>query len=141
MALERTLAIIKPDSTGKGNTGKILADLEDNGFKILAMRQALLTAEQAREFYAEHRGKPFYGSLVAYMISGPVVLAALEREDAVAGLREVMGATDPAEAAEGTIRRRFGESIERNAIHGAATHADAAREIAFLFREAELIQQ
>ena len=138
MALQRTLTIIKPDSTGKGNTGKILAALEDGGFKILAMRQALLTAEQAGEFYAEHRGKPFYGSLVAYVTSGPVVIAVLERDNAVAGLREVMGATDPAAAAEGTIRRRFGESIERNAIHGAATPEDAAREVAFFFSEADL---
>jgi len=141
MALERTLAIIKPDSTGKGNTGKILDALEDNGFKILAMRQAVLTGEQAREFYAEHRGKTFYDSLVAYMTSGPVVLAALERDNAVAELRQVMGATDPDEAAAGTIRRRFGESIERNAIHGTATTEDAARELAFFFKEAELIQQ
>ena len=136
MALERTLTIIKPDSTQKGNTGKILAILEDNGFKILAMRQARLTAEQARNFYAEHSEKSFFDRLVVYITSGPVVLAVLERDDAVAKLREVMGATDPAEAVEGTIRERFGESIERNAIHGAATPTDAAREVAFFFPEA-----
>lgn len=138
MATERTLTIIKPDSFEKKNVGKILDILEETGFEILAMRMMRLSADQAREFYAEHRGKPFYDNLVAYMTSGPVVVAALERDDAVAHLREVMGATNPAEAAEGAIRARFGESIERNAIHGAANPNDAMRELGFFFSESEL---
>jgi len=139
MAVERTLTIIKPDSIERRLTGTILAILEKNGFEIVAMRRVRLSEEQARAFYAEHADKPFYNSLVAYMTSGPVVVAVLEAEGVIADLRRVMGATDPAEAAEGTIRKLFGTSIERNAIHGSANHADAAREVAFFFPEAELL--
>lgn len=138
MAKERTLTIIKPDSMEKKITGKILAILEERGFDILAMRLAKLSESQARAFYIEHKDKPFYDSLVAYMTSGPVLVAVLEKENAVEDLRNTMGATNPAEAAEGTIRKRHGTSIERNAIHGAATPGDAAREVAFFFSESEL---
>ena len=103
------------------------------------MRRTRLSEAQAKSFYAEHAEKPFYGSLVAYMTSGPVIVAVLEREGAIAGLRETMGATNPAEAAEGTIRKLYGTSIERNAIHGSANPADAAREVLFFFSEADLV--
>lgn len=139
MAKEQTLTIIKPDSTEKKLIGKITAILEENGFEIIAMRRMMLTEEQAKAFYIEHQDKPFYGSLVAYMTSGPVVVAVLEREGAIIGLREVMGSTNPAEAAEGTIRKLHGTSIERNSIHGSANPADAAREVRFFFSESELI--
>ena len=139
MAVERTLTIIKPDSIERRLTGTILAILEKNGFEIAAMRRVRLSEEQARAFYAEHAEKPFYNSLVAYMTSGPVVVAVLEAEGVIADLRRVMGATDPAEAADGTIRKLFGTSIECNAIHGSANPADAAREVAFFFPEAELL--
>ncbi|HUX05934.1 MAG TPA: nucleoside-diphosphate kinase [Acidobacteriota bacterium] len=139
MAKEQTLTIIKPDSTEKRLIGKITTILEENGFEIIAMRRMMLTEEQAKAFYIEHKDKPFYNSLVAYMTSGPVVVAVLEREGAISGLREVMGATNPAEAAEGTIRKLYGTSIERNSIHGSANPADAAREVRFFFSESELI--
>jgi len=139
MAMELTLTIIKPDSTERKPTGKIIAILEENGFDIVAMRRTVLSEEQARAFYIEHKDKPFYDSLVAYMTSGPVVVAVLRREGAISGLREVMGATNPVEAAEGTIRKLHGTSIERNAIHGSANPADAAREVSFFFSESELI--
>ncbi len=136
---ERTLTIIKPDSVEKGNVGAIIAHLEREGFRIVAARMTRLSEAQAREFYAVHRERPFYDDLVAYMTSGPVWPMVLERENAVAYLREVMGATNPAEAAEGTIRALYGESIERNAIHGSDSPENAAREIAFFFPTAELV--
>jgi nucleoside-diphosphate kinase len=139
MALEKTLTIIKPDAMGKRLAGRILAILEESGFKILAKRKTRLTEAQARAFYAEHKDKPFYGSLVAYITSGPVIVAALRKEDAVKELRTLMGATNPAEAAEGTIRKLYGESIERNAIHGSANLDDARREVAFFFGPADLL--
>lgn len=137
--MERTLMIIKPDSTFKGNTGAILSMIEGAGFKILAMRQLKLDEQTAQQFYIEHKDKPFFGELVAYMTGGPVVAAVLEREGAIKGFRELMGATNPAEAAEGTIRKVFGESITRNAIHGSANPDDARREVAFFFSESDLI--
>ncbi len=137
--IERTLTIIKPDSVEKGNVGRIIAHLEREGFRILAARMMHLTEAQARAFYEVHRERPFYNDLVAYMTSGPVWPMVLERENAVAFLREVMGATNPAEAAEGTIRKLYGESIERNAIHGSDSPENAAREIAFFFPHAELV--
>jgi nucleoside-diphosphate kinase len=139
MAVERTLTIIKPDSYERKLVGKILSILEDKGFGIVAMQRMKLSEAQAKAFYLEHKDKPFYGRLVAYMTSGPVIVAVLEREGAISGLREVMGATNPAEAAEGTIRRLHGTTIERNAIHGSANSADAAREVAFFFPQAELV--
>ena len=135
---ERTLTIIKPDSVENGNTGKIIAHLEANGFRVLAGRMIHLTEAQARAFYAVHKERPFYNDLVAYMTSGPVWPLALEREDAVPTLRKVMGATNPADADEGTVRKLYGESIERNAIHGSDSPENAAIEINFFFSSAEL---
>ena len=136
---ERTLTIIKPDAVGAGNAGKILAHLEGEGFRVLGIKRVRLSRDQARAFYEVHRERPFYDSLVEFMTSGPVVAAALERDDAVAGLRQVMGATNPADADEGTIRALYASSIERNAIHGSDSPENAAIELAFFFSRAELI--
>jgi nucleoside-diphosphate kinase len=136
---EKTLTIIKPDAVGAGAAGKILAHLEGEGFRILGLKRLCLSRDQARAFYEVHRERPFYDSLVEFMTSGPVVAAALERDDAVAGLRRVMGATNPEEAEEGTIRALYASSIEKNAIHGSDSPANAAIEIAFFFSRAELI--
>jgi nucleoside-diphosphate kinase len=136
---QRTLTIIKPDSVANRNVGKIIARLEAEGFEIVSCRMLRLSLAQAREFYAEHREKGFYASLVQYMTSGPVWVMALEREDAVKHLRAVMGDTNPANAADGTIRKLFGASIERNAIHGSANSDDAARELRFFFPTAALL--
>jgi nucleoside-diphosphate kinase len=137
--LERTFSIIKPDAVAAGNTGGILAHLEKAGFRILGMRKLHMTRKQAEEFYAVHRERPFYASLVTFMTEGPVVVLALEREDAVRKLREVMGATNPANAAEGTVRKLFATSIERNAIHGSDSPENAAIELSFFFSTAELL--
>ena len=136
---ERTFTIIKPDSVEKGNTGAIIAHLEREGFTILAGRMTRLSENQARGFYAVHRERPFFNDLVAYMTSGPVWVIALERENAVRRLRAVMGATNPADADEGTIRKLYGESIERNAIHGSDSPENAAIEISFFFSQSELL--
>jgi len=136
---QRTLTIIKPDSVEKGNTGKIIAHLETEGFKIVAGRMTQLTETQARAFYAVHSERPFYNDLVTYMTSGPVWPLALEREDAVTYLRQVMGATNPSDADPGTIRALYGESIERNAIHGSDSPENAAIEIGFFFSASELV--
>ena len=136
--MSRTLAIIKPDAVESGKAGKILAHLEKEGFRVLAMRMARLSQAQAGDFYAVHRERPFYGELVEFMTSGPCVPVALERQDAVAKLREVIGATDPAEAADGTIRKLYAESKGRNAIHASDSDENAAREVAFFFAESEL---
>ncbi|NOZ95880.1 MAG: nucleoside-diphosphate kinase [Acidobacteria bacterium] len=136
---ERTLTIIKPDSVEKNNVGAIIAHLEREGFRIVAARMMRLTEAQARAFYEVHRERPFYDDLVAYMTSGPVWPMCLERENAVVHLREVMGATNPAEANEETIRALYGESIERNAIHGSDSPENAAREISFFFPETDLV--
>jgi len=136
---ERTFTIIKPDSVEKGNTGSIIAHLEREGFTILAGRMTRLSENQARGFYAVHRERPFFNDLVAYMTSGPVWVIALERENAVRHLRAVMGATNPADADEGTIRKLYGESIERNAIHGSDSPENAAIEISFFFSQSELL--
>lgn len=135
--METTLAIIKPDAVAAGHSGKILAHLEREGFKIRGLRMLRLTPAQAGEFYAVHRERPFYSSLVEFMTGGPCVPVALERAGAVAGLREAMGATDVAKAAPGTIRNLYGTSIERNAIHGSDSPENAAREVAFFFAEAD----
>ena len=129
----RTFTIIKPDSVRKGNSDKILARLKAEGFKVLSSKQLQLSQKQAEGFYAIHRERPFFSSLVKYMTSGPVVVAALERDNAVAHLRKVMGATDPAKADTGTIRKDFGESIEQNAIHGSDSDENAKSEIKFFF--------
>jgi nucleoside-diphosphate kinase len=129
----RTFTIIKPDSVRKGNSDKILTRLKAEGFKVLSSKQLQLSQKQAEGFYAIHRERPFFSSLVKYMTSGPVVVAALERDNAVAHLRKVMGATDPAKADTGTIRKDFGESIEQNAIHGSDSDENAKSEIKFFF--------
>lgn len=136
---QRTLTIIKPDSVENGNMGKIVAHLEAEGFRVLAGRMMHLTESQARAFYAVHKERPFYNDLVAYMTSGPVWPLALERDDAVPYLRQVMGATNPADADPGTIRALYGESIERNAVHGSDSPENAAIEINFFFSNAELV--
>jgi nucleoside-diphosphate kinase len=135
---QRTLTIIKPDSVENGNAGKIIAHLESEGFRIVAGRFMHLSEAQARAFYAVHKERPFYNDLVAYMTSGPVWPLALERDDAVPYLRQVMGATNPADADEGTIRALYGESIERNAIHGSDSPENAAIEVNFFFSASEL---
>ncbi len=135
--MNQTLAIIKPDATAGGRAGLILAQLESAGFTLRAARMLTLTRAQAGSFYAVHRERPFYDSLIAFMTSGPCIPMVLEGPGAVPGLREVIGATDPAEAAEGTVRRLHAESKERNAIHGSDSDDNARREIAFFFSEAE----
>jgi nucleoside-diphosphate kinase len=135
--MERTLAIIKPDAVQRNFTGRILAHLEDAGFRIRAVRSMRLSRAQAEEFYAVHRERPFYGSLVEFMTSGPVFPVLLEREDAVATLRKVIGATDPAEAEEGTVRALYAESKERNSIHASDAQDTAAREARFFFAEVD----
>jgi len=134
----RTFTIIKPDSVQKGNFGKIISRVEGAGFRILGIKKVSLSTSQAEKFYAIHRDRPFYNDLVRYMTSGPVYVAALEGKDAVARLRTLMGATDPSKADAGTIRKEFGESIERNAIHGSDSTENAEIEIRFFFAESEL---
>ena len=138
--MQKTFSIIKPDAVASGKAGQILAHLEGAGFRIVAMRMTRLSQSVAGGFYAVHKERPFYNSLVNFMIEGPVVLLALEREDAVKTLREVMGATNPANAADGTIRKLFAESIERNAIHGSDAPETAAQELAYFFTSVELNQ-
>ncbi|HYX21856.1 MAG TPA: nucleoside-diphosphate kinase [Thermoanaerobaculia bacterium] len=137
--MERTLTILKPDSVAAGKTGAILAHLEKEGFRFAALRRLRLSKDQARAFYAVHRERPFYDALVAFMTEGPVVVAALARENAVAHLRRTMGATDSRKADPGTVRELHGTDIERNAIHGSDSAENAAKEIAFFFSESELI--
>ena len=134
-----TLAIIKPDALAAGRAGKVLAHLEDKGFRIRAIRMLRLSKEQAGEFYAVHRERPFYNSLVAFMTSGPCIPVLLEHRDAVSALRETIGATDPAAAAPGTVRALYAESKERNAIHASDSDENAAREAAFFFATSEVL--
>ena len=136
--MNRTLAIIKPDATGAGAAGRILAHLEADGFTVRGLRMLTMTPAQARSFYDVHRDRPFFGSLVAFMTSGPCIPLALEAPDAVPKLRRTIGATDPAEAEKGTVRRLYAESKERNAIHGSDSDDNARREIGFFFSESEL---
>ena len=138
MAPERTLSIIKPDATRRNLTGKINACLEAAGLRIVAQKRLQLTEAQAKAFYAVHAARPFYGELVSFMISGPVVVQVLEGDNAVAKNREIMGATNPANAEPGTIRKEFAESIEANSVHGSDSPENAAQEIAFFFSEIEL---
>lgn len=139
MAGNRTLTIIKPDAFGAGKAGKIIAHLEQQGFKVLAARVMRLTDRQAGEFYAVHRERPFYRSLVSFMTSGACMPMVLEKPDAVAALRQAIGATDPAEAAAGTVRKLYAESKERNAIHASDSDDNALREERFFFSETELL--
>lgn len=137
--MQQTLTMIKPDSMSAGNAGNILAHLEGEGFKIVALKRIQLTEIQAKAFYAVHKERPFYADLVAFMTESPIIAAILERENAVAHLRQVMGATNSKEAEPGTIRALYGTDIERNAIHGSDSQENAAIESAFFFSGAELI--
>ena len=139
MSVERTFSIIKPDAVAAGNTGNILALLQKSGFKIIGIRQTRLSEAQAQAFYAVHKERPFFNGLVKFMTEGPIVLVALERENAVKQLREVMGATNPANAADGTVRKLFATDIERNAIHGSDAPETAAAELNFFFTGADLL--
>jgi nucleoside-diphosphate kinase len=139
MAAERTLSILKPDATRRNLTGKINACFEEAGLKIVAQKRLKLSKDRAEGFYGEHRERGFFNDLVAFMTSGPVVVQVLEGEGAIAKNREIMGATDPAKAAEGTIRKLYAESIEANSVHGSDSPASAAREIAFFFTDAEIV--
>jgi nucleoside-diphosphate kinase len=137
--LERTLTILKPDAVAAGKAGAILAHLEKEGFRLIAVKKMRLSPEQARAFYSVHKERSFYGALVTFMTEGPVIVAALERADAVPHLRRTMGATDSRKADPGTVRNLFGTDIERNAIHGSDSAENAANEIAFFFSGSELI--
>jgi nucleoside-diphosphate kinase len=139
MAIERTLSILKPDATRRNLTGKINAKFEEAGLMIAATKRLHLTQAQAEAFYAEHSHRPFFGDLVSFMISGPVVAQVLVGEDAIAKNRDIMGATNPANAAAGTIRAEFAESIEANSVHGSDGPAAATREISFFFAEIEIV--
>ena len=139
MAIERTLSIIKPDATKRNLTGQINARFEAAGLRIVAQRRIRLSRPQAEAFYAVHRERPFYRSLCEFMTSGPVVVQVLEGENAIDTNREVMGATDPAKAAPGTIRKDFAESIEANSVHGSDAPETAAREIGFFFAEVDIV--
>ena len=139
MAIERTLSIIKPDATERNITGKIIAMLEEGGLRVVAQKRVHWTREQAETFYAVHKERPFYDDLVTFMISGPIVVQVLEGEDAVANNRKIMGATNPSEAAQGTIRAEFAENIERNSVHGSDSVENAREEIAMSFDENEIV--
>jgi nucleoside-diphosphate kinase len=137
--MQRTFSIIKPDAVQNGLAGKVLTSLEDAGFKIAGLRFVHLSQQEAETFYGVHSARPFFAGLVKFMTSGPVIVMALEREDAVVKLREVMGATNPANAADGTIRKLYAESIERNVIHGSDAPETAAQELAFFFRGTDFL--
>ena len=139
MALERTLSIIKPDATARNLTGKIIDRFETAGLRTVASKRIHMTREQAEGFYGVHKERPFFNDLVEFMISGPVVVQVLEGENAITRNREIMGATNPAEADAGTIRKDFAESIEANSVHGSDAPETAAEEISFFFTDAELV--
>ena len=139
MSIEQTLSIIKPDATKRNLTGKINSKLEDSGLKIIAQKRILLSKTQAEDFYKVHQERPFYNDLVKFMISGPVVVQVLEGENAVSKNREVMGATNPDEADDGTIRKEFAESLEANSVHGSDSLENAKIEISFFFSQTELV--
>ena len=139
MAVERTFSIIKPDATRRNLTGKINARFEDKGLRIVAQRRIWMARSQAEQFYSVHKERPFFKSLCTFMTSGPVVVQVLEGEDAIARNREIMGATNPANAAAGTIRKDFAESMEANSVHGSDSPENAASEIAYFFAGAEIV--
>ena len=139
MALERTFSIIKPDATKRNLTGKIIDRFESNGLRVVASKRLHMSREQAEGFYAVHKERPFFGELVSFMISGPVVVQVLEGENAIAKNREIMGATNPADADEGTIRKDFAESIEANSVHGSDAPETASEEIKFFFSDDEIV--
>jgi nucleoside-diphosphate kinase len=137
--MERTFAILKPDAVGAGQTGEIIAVIQKSGFRVAGMKMKRLSLIEAENFYGVHRERPFFGSLVKFMTEGPVVVMVLEAPDAIKKWRDTMGATNPANAAEGTIRKRFAQSIERNCVHGSDAPETAAVEIPFFFSAAELL--
>ena len=139
MAIQRTFSIIKPDATRRNLTGQITARLEEAGLRVIASKRVWMTRSQAEGFYAVHNERPFFDNLCEFMTSGPVVIQVLEGENAVSKNREIMGATNPAEAAEGTIRKDFAENIEANSVHGSDAPATAAQEISYWFAETEII--
>jgi nucleoside-diphosphate kinase len=139
MAVERTLSIIKPDATARNLTGKIIAKFEEGGLRIVAQKRVRWDEADAAAFYAVHRERPFFKDLVAFMTSGPIVVQVLEGENAVARNREIMGATNPANAAPGTVRKEFAENIERNSVHGSDSVENAALEIGLVFQESEIV--
>ena len=139
MAVERTLSIIKPDATARNLTGAVNASIEKAGLRIVAQKRVRWTKAQAEKFYEVHKARPFYADLVAFMTSGPIVVQVLEGENAVKAYRDVMGATDPAKADDGTIRRQFAESIERNSVHGSDSAENAEVEIALNFGQEEIV--
>ncbi|MBC2777889.1 nucleoside-diphosphate kinase [Parasphingopyxis marina] len=139
MAVSRTFSIIKPDATRRNLTGAVTKMLEEAGLRVIASKRIHMTREQAEGFYAVHKERPFFGELVDFMMSGPVVVQVLEGEDAVVRNRKIMGATNPADAEEGTIRKTFAESIEANSVHGSDSDENAAIEIAFFFDEGEIV--
>ena len=139
MSIEQTLSIIKPDATKRNLTGKINSKLEDSGLKIIAQKRILLSKTQAEDFYKVHKERPFYNDLVKFMISGPVVVQVLEGENAVSKNREIMGATNPDEAEDGTIRKEFALSLEANSVHGSDSLENAKIEISFFFSQIELV--
>ncbi len=139
MAVERTLAMIKPDAVSRGDAGKILARYEQEGFTVLACKKTLLSRAEAEAFYAVHSERPFFNDLCSFMTSGPIYAVAMERDNAIAHLREVMGATNPEEAAEGTIRALYAENIERNSVHGSDAPETAAEELGFHFAGRDLL--
>ncbi|NCP12177.1 MAG: nucleoside-diphosphate kinase [Sphingomonadales bacterium] len=139
MAVTRTFSIIKPDATRRNLTGAVTKTLEDAGLRVVASKRMQMTREQAEGFYAVHKDRPFFGELCDFMVSGPVVVQVLEGEDAVKRNRDIMGATNPADAAEGTIRKQFAESIEANTVHGSDSDENAAIEIAYFFDDAEIV--
>jgi len=137
MTIQNTLGLIKPDALERGKQGQIIDRILSKGFKIVAMKQILLTEEQAKGFYAEHAERPFYGSLVNSMISGPIIALLLSKENGIADWRELMGATNPAEAADGTIRKDFAVDLERNSVHGSDSEKSSHREVPFFFSKLE----
>ncbi len=139
MAVTRTFSIIKPDATRRNLTGAVTAKLEEAGLRVVASKRIHMTQEQAEGFYAVHKERPFFGELVSFMTSGPVVVQVLEGEDAVKRNRDIMGATNPKDAAEGTIRKTFAESIEANSVHGSDSDENAAIEIAYFFKPEEIV--
>ena len=139
MSTQRTFSIIKPDATRRNLTGAINSKIESSGLRIIAQKRIQMSDEQAKEFYAIHAERPFYNDLVSFMTSGPVVVQVLEGEDAVLAYREVMGATNPSEAADGTIRKEFAENIEANSVHGSDSDENAAIEIAHFFSDDEIV--
>jgi nucleoside-diphosphate kinase len=138
MSMEKTFAIIKPDACSRGVAGKVLAKIEENGFQVIAMKRLWMTKKQAEGFYAVHRGKPFFSSLTDFMSSGPCIVLVLQKENAIAAWRKLMGATNPANAEPGTIRKEFAQSMEANSVHGSDAPETASYEIAYFFSALEL---